>query len=483
MRLCLFFGFFASVVHILAFVSVGLEEIIYTCLQLMITFILLFAMNRWVFSLDVVLASNPLFLLIYASVGYFYIDSYSYLVNQHVEIDFINRLAGAAVIAIVILGGIALLKYYYISMDSLSHIDFRSFLSPATMYMGILLEIGGVTFIRSMGITTLNYDETGNSMELLSQYGWGLLLPFHVLAAILIVNSFLSGLFMTRPRRGRGDTLPATVAMISALASFWVNTFMFRSRLLLFISLIVFLVGFQASHNKLGRRVVELCMWFIPFLLVIFGESVLGLMGRDLGGEYTGLNRYASRVGFTHFATFVASSDVDWSLRFQVLWDGILTAVPQILLPGKLELIKDAYVSFIEAAGLPPLIDYPDTLYSSGAIIAGWPGLVIIPVAYFLLVGWLGKVAIRILARADVKGLALYFGMLVLSSNSELSPAGIVPWLRHSLVMSMIFLLILLPVYRNRSRRSVLNQDLHADPIVRPSVYLARKPLVGSLLD
>jgi len=481
MRLLSFFAFVASVLYAIFFAGADPEQIIYTCLQLMITFILLFAMSKWIFSLDIVLASSPLFLLIYTSVGYFYIDSYSYLVDWQADIDFIYRLAGATVIAIVILGGIALLRYYYNSMGSLSHINLRSLITPATMYVTIVLEIAGLIFLRLSGITALNYDEVGDSVEILSQSGWGLLLPAAVIAALVSVNSFLGGLFMTRPRRRRGDILPATVAIISALASFWISTFMFRSRLLLFTSLIVFLVGFQASHNKLGKRLVEPSIWLLPFLIMISGDSFLSLMGRDLGGEYTGLNRYISRVGFTHFATFMASSDLDWSIRFQVLWDGILTAVPQILLPGKSELIKGAYDSFTEAAGLSPVIDYPDTLYSSGAMIAGWPGLIIMPVAYFLLVGWLGEVAIRLLARADVKGLALYFGILILCSYSELSPTNIWPWLRHFLMISMIFLLILSPVYRNRSRRSVI--DPHVDPIVKPSVYDMRKPLGGILGD
>lgn len=459
MRLLLLFAFFTSILYAIFFSEAESEQIVYTCLQLMITFILLYALNKWIFPLDIVVASNPLFMLIYASVGYFYIDSYSYLTAWHADLDFIYRLAGATVIAIVILGGIALLRYYYITMKPLSHINFNRFVSPAHMYATIVLEIAGVILIRSLGVTVLNYDAEGSSAEILGQYGWELTLPIQMVVSLNIVNSFLGGMFMTRPRKERGNTQLTTIAMIGVLGSLWTSIFMFRARSLLFISIIVFLLGFQVNQNRLGRRVLEVSMWLLPLLIIFSGDSILSLLSREeQGAEYAGIKAYAQRIGFVHFATYMASSDVDWLSRFQVFWDGILMAVPQFLLPGKLDLIKGAYESSIEAAGLSSLIDYPDTLYSNGAMIAGLAGIVIMPMAYFLLVGWLGKVAIRLLAKADVRGLALYFGILILCSYSELSPTYIWAWLRQFVMNSMIFLLILLPVYRNRSRRSLLGQ-------------------------
>jgi len=158
-----------------------------------------------------------------------------------------------------------------------------------------------------------------------------------------------------------------------------------------------FIIGcdFIAS-NKLKYRTIEIAAIMSAPVLQVFTSLSEIVSGRMAGINAIKLARYhAFRYDLSDFAITIASRYGNSSNILDMLKAAFIESLPSGLFPGINKVGEEAYLKNMNSIGLG-VTDYNDTLFSMGAQVMGYLGIVIWFVIVVVLFEWMTKKIVKI---------------------------------------------------------------------------------------
>lgn len=215
---------------------------------------------------------------------------------------------------------------------------------------------------------------------------WGLIF-LAVESIVSDVVVILSAAIIVMPKRAPRMLSSILPFMGIGLHLLW--AIFMKSRSLFLIP--VLSVGICISLMRKLRTARGFWRWviFLVFAASTVGSPiVLDLLGRphylDASNPlYASVAEVGYRADLSDFAVAYIRHRSTAALNFGLIAEGIMNMIPRALWPSK------AFVGQYERLFLDmgwPAIDYPDTFFSSGALVAGWLGFFLVPLGFVIYV-------------------------------------------------------------------------------------------------
>jgi hypothetical protein len=147
------------------------------------------------------------------------------------------------------------------------------------------------------------------------------------------------------------------------------------------------------------------------------------------------------RLDLSDFAVAYMRHRTRATVHFGIVAEAIMNAVPRLLVPTKN--LGGQYEKLFADMGWP-VVDYTDTLFSSGALVADWLGFLLWPLGFIFCVEIGYRLAFSLMKRLsnDVFFAAGYLYLLVNLLRIELEWSLLFLYIRASLIgLIMIFML------------------------------------------
>jgi hypothetical protein len=254
---------------------------------------------------------------------------------------------------------------------------------------------------------------------------------------LLVISAFLVGINLRTGLKIRSGwaVLNSIVAAFVLLISV-VQLSAGRASLL---AVIVFILVPQAFLDTERHRALAALLFGVAVLTLPFVSTIsLGLLKRDSFGHGVkeGIQEANYRLNLASLALRVLEAR-PMAYDLGTVYDGALNSIPRGVFGSKDSYLTGSYEGLIVEAGLTPQRDYPDTLFSAGAMLGGVFGFFLIPIAFGLLLNRLEKFS-ESGQKRTWKECALLLMILVFARNIELGWAEIFLHLRH-VVMILVF--------------------------------------------
>ncbi len=240
-------------------------------------------------------------------------------------------------------------------------------------------------------------------------YYWSTILPYKMLSysGLVFLNlesifgdivSILSALLIAMPRHRR-----SVISMILAIIGLgtqltWAIFMKSRTYFLIPIILVctcVFLIRGKNLASKLWRWLA-----FLAFAINIIGAaSIISILGRpNYLGETNSLYSSVAQIGYradlSDFAVAYLKHRQTSGPNFALIGEAAQNAIPRALWPYK-DFERQYEILFIQMGWLP--VDYPDTFFSSGALLAGWLGFILVPLCFVTYIELGSRLVLRFL--------------------------------------------------------------------------------------
>lgn len=212
---------------------------------------------------------------------------------------------------------------------------------------------------------------------------------------------------------------------------------------------------------------------FLVFVAGTVGSStILDLLGRphclDVSNSlYASVAEIGYRSDLSDFAVAYIRHRSTASPNLGVIAEGIMSMVPRALWPSK-AFARQYETLFIDIGW--PAVDYPDTFFSSGALVAGWLGFFLVPLGFVVYVEVGYRVVLSFMKRF---GNAVAFVVAYLYLLAELFRTEM-DWnlffLYHFRAPLIAIVLIYVLSWRIRLRRKG-RQDRYDTCMVRMSIH------------
>jgi hypothetical protein len=203
------------------------------------------------------------------------------------------------------------------------------------------------------------------------------------------------GLFISRMDK----KLARSMVYIGFLVvTFVLSVYISRSRLLFLMFILIGLLVYQSLNITRGIRYVVLLSVVAPFTLLLSPMATHLLKRENLDGEryFETVVNSSYRADLTDFAYSICKRTEFINFNFSMIANGILNAVPSVLMPSKRNIINDRYAISLEEFGFisrnaegQELIDYQDSYFSAGVMCLGSVGFLILP---FIIVALINKI-------------------------------------------------------------------------------------------
>jgi len=209
---------------------------------------------------------------------------------------------------------------------------------------------------------------------------------------------------------------------------------------------LVFILGLR------GRLIASIFLVLFVAMVPFISLGLLEISGRD-SDQFTiagGVSEVNYRLNLSSFSTALVFN-TPFAFRSDVITDAAISAVPRGLWPGKDAMFTNAYSDVLSSAGLSPDRDYPDTLFSSGAMVAGWVGLLLYPILFMVGIIWIERSLVRFLSIQwlCLSGLLL---LAVMCKNIELGFNELFLHVRHTSFIAGFVLASSYIITRGRGR-------------------------------
>lgn len=162
-----------------------------------------------------------------------------------------------------------------------------------------------------------------------------------------------------------------------------------RSRSLILFPLVAIGVCLFLLRPSRMARIYLRWLVFAVFVVGALGSTwVLTLLGRDyVAGSnfllYTSIAETGYRLDLSDFAIAYMFNHRNMSMHLGIVGEAIANTIPRHFWPEKK--LSGEYTKLFASMGWPT-IDYTDTLFSSGALVAGWFGFILWPPLFLGLV-------------------------------------------------------------------------------------------------
>ena len=246
----------------------------------------------------------------------------------------------------------------------------------------------------------------------------------------------LLSLFDYKERRNRISVF----ILIFGLASFFIVTGVRHVALIIFILITLF----YFSNNKftiLSYNKIYNILMFIPLFIILIISPVTKFTKNTNEND---LILYLNRSDLSDFAISVSANNPHPN-PLHYFYNSIKWAVPGIFIeksnldnPEEGFLYKNGWRSSDYRMGYSLYnIDYPDTLFSTGAFVAGYFGLIFFPVVWFFLFN------LFFLKINYLFFIACYISIVPLLFKIEIAPWEIVPIFRNLIITTAVFYIFL----------------------------------------
>lgn len=182
---------------------------------------------------------------------------------------------------------------------------------------------------------------------------------------------------------GRGSTWVRIVLGGLLLWDLGLTVGLLKVRRWLFLMLALVCAHPVIGGQRWGKR-LRLGIFLLLPCVGIVGDAITQTLGRENTASEKRLDvviaATTSRLDLTDYGVLIAVSGPMDGWRH--LSEGAKWAVPRFLWPEKTGAELDQYSRMLMQVGLENG-DYPDSIFSAGAMAAGWPGFVLVPVIYF----------------------------------------------------------------------------------------------------
>ena len=238
------------------------------------------------------------------------------------------------------------------------------------------------------------------------------------------------------------------ITLFLAIILFTYNLIFFKSRLLILFFILILILLLQAFQPK--RGILCLCILLI-FLPVSIGTLPLlnWLLGREnlMSDSFELLIQITSyRADLTDFAYAILKKSNFIGLNPDIFNQGFLNSIPNLLFPGKDLFVIDAYSFGLDKIGWQgkldtslEIIDYQDSLFSSGAMTFGIIGFLLVPIIYIRTLDFFASYFGR-KSKLSFNAL-LIFPLIISALKIELEFSNIFINIRNSIQMIFIFLI------------------------------------------
>ncbi|NPV81353.1 MAG: hypothetical protein HPY52_13950 [Firmicutes bacterium] len=196
-------------------------------------------------------------------------------------------------------------------------------------------------------------------------------------------------------------------------------------------------------------RIARVYLRWLVFAVFVVGTlgstAVLTLLGRAYveGGNalYASVAEMGYRLDLSDFAVAYMTHNQGMSPHLGIVEEAIMNIIPRGLWPTKT--LFGQYAGLFAGMGWPS-IDYTDTLFSSGALVGGWLGFILVPLAFLALVEVGYRLVLQYVRRlgADLVPVISYLYLLVNMFRVELGWFELFLYLRSSLIgLTIIFVI------------------------------------------
>lgn len=229
------------------------------------------------------------------------------------------------------------------------------------------------------------------------------------------------------------------------------NLYFFKSRLMILFLVLVVISIVQAFQLKKGMNYLAMLLIFLPAsigILPLFNS----LLGREnlITDSYDLLIQITScRADVTDYAFAILKKSNYMGLNPDILFQGILNAIPNLIFPGKDLVVQDAYTIALDKIGWQSktetsieIVDYQDSLFSSGAMGFGILGFLFVPIIYVRILNYSALFFTKFLKNVSIP--IIIFPLICSSYKIELEFSNIFINMRNSYQMIFILLFIYL---------------------------------------
>lgn len=219
-----------------------------------------------------------------------------------------------------------------------------------------------------------------------------------------------------------------------------------RSRsLILFPLVAVGVCLFLLRPPRIARAYLRWLVFTVFVVGTLGSTAVIRLLGRAYVGAGNALYASIAEVGYrldlSDFAVAYMANNQGMSPHFGIVGEAIMNIIPRGLWPAKA--LSGQYAGLFAGMGWPS-IDYTDTLFSSGALVGGWLGFVLLPLAFLVLVEAGYRLVLQYVRRlsADLVLVISYLYLLMNMFRVELGWFELFLYLRSSLIgLATIFVI------------------------------------------
>jgi len=271
-----------------------------------------------------------------------------------------------------------------------------------------------------------------NINEIVDQF---LIIYFFLLYQIYKINS--------------GNRFIKYIFLFIAVSFFLYNLLFFKSRLLILFFLVIVILLVQAFQPRKGMLYLAILLMFLPVTIGIL-PLLNGLLGRDnlMSDSLELLIQITSyRADLTDYAYAILKKSDFMGLNPDILLQGILNAIPNVLFPGKDLFTKDAYSIGLDKIGWEAktdtsieIIDYQDSFFSAGAMSFGILGFILVPILFIKALNFISLLIDRKIAIGF--SAILIFPLISIALKLEVEFSNIFINLRNSIQMILVTFLL-----------------------------------------
>jgi hypothetical protein len=396
----------------------------------------------WFVNVFAVYARDRLFyapcVLCMVHIFYFTADTFSYFSDHPVYWEFglslERRLAGNLVVAVVIGVFVVILQRHLVAIRR--HPAWQMASPPSILSCGMLIlaAVSAKLCLIGQGFGPVYLDTEFNANTATADGLFTII--FSQMLGTFALGVAAIGFYHHRSPASRWIL---GIAVFEELSWHTLFTLSRHSILSTIVMLGLVLASFRGRKQpRLVYSTFFLVVTLAPAVLGIGNSTLLAALGRTAETSLQdSCDETAYRLSLSDFAIVLAEKPTSWETTVGLMVDAVRVNLPRILVPDKMS-AANTYAHICHEIGLSDTTDYADTLFSAGVMLAGLPGLVILPCLYLLalcaLAGWLTK-------KAGTNGLCSYLllGLTICSTNIELGPVEIV-------AVSRLFLGICAPI-------------------------------------
>jgi len=204
-----------------------------------------------------------------------------------------------------------------------------------------------------------------------------------------LFSLLLGMLYLLRRRAGHPRPVTGFVALVGVLIQVAYALLYLKARMILLVTFVILALAAEVRSRRLAERLLQVMLIVLP-AASLFGVQLTLWLGRvnlpEDTGTRLGIAAINRRADLTDFATAIVVHSNGKAHDAAIITSAVLNAIPRMVFPDKLEVVRDVYSDILEKhLGWPAYVDremiadYQDSAFSSGVLSFGAVGFVLVP--------------------------------------------------------------------------------------------------------